>query len=144
MQRSPWVWAAALVAAIGFGPAAVDAGDDPPADVKAVFESLCSQWKGGSADGLAQYFGDNVSLALDDQVNGNYSKKQAKQQLREYFQRTAVEKVEHNKYVAVGGGWSEECKYEYRPAGGGLQKKKISFQIRNESGRWILQSVSVY
>lgn len=119
--------------------------DAAPQDVQEAFDNLRSLWASGSADGIVRQIGDRVNLHLDDQATGNYSRKQATPVLREYFQRTQIDRVEHKKFKGSGASWSEECKYEYRlPGEQEPRRAKLYLQIRNVDGRWILQEARVY
>ncbi len=135
---------ATLAVALLAGVPARAGDDDPPDDVAQVFSSLRSSWQSGSADGVAQYFGEMVGLFLDAQANSTFKRKQAPGVLRAYFERTQVEKLEHKKYKKQGAGWSQTLKYEYRGAGDReAVKGTLILQIRNADGRWILDSAHV-
>ncbi len=121
------------------------AGDDPPAEVKQVFQGLRGLWRSGNTEGLAPYFGKRVTLALDDQTNHEYSKEQAKEALRGYFERTEIVNVaEPKKYLGSGDRWTASFKYEYRgPGDREARERKLTLAIYRKGSEWILESARV-
>lgn len=120
----------------------------PPEEVKAAFENLRSLWRSSSTDGLARHFCKRVGLHLDNQTNENYSREQATEALRGYFQRTEVVRVENveeeKRYRGGGGAWTATFKYEYRAGGDQeVRKRKLRLSIKSTGGAWLLDSALV-
>lgn len=127
--------------------AGVASAGDIDENAKRAFEGLSSSWKGESAGGVTGYFpeGDaKVSIRLPGR-DGSFSRDQAEGVLDRYFGDVGVVRVSLRKNGYNGGGKSYSATYDYTysTADGEEHDGLLQFSIKDQDGRWVLQSVRV-